>query len=367
MMGVALVVALGILQASPQSEPDAVKTALAVFESARSGEGNLFQPGNVVERLKTMKPADVSEDVWNLDMATALNSAADPVIASYTTGDEAPQPKTAYERCAALYEASNDLSPNPESQARMWFCRGRSALADRNFDKAVEDFKKSIDAAPNAGGYHYNSLGVAYLEQGLLPEAKEQFDKAISHEGGGMWTYPLHNLAIASMEDGDYGGAQKEYRLAIEKAGSGQLTGYLHYNLGIIEYELARKSDAQEWQNSRTRRQLQMEAQCEFETALKSFGEEAGKGPKDSERSTAYRGNEAEAYNALGALWKSEGRRKEAEEAYRRSLELKPELEAARTNLRLLLGSSGKETQPYTHILLEPSCGERPCSCEAAK
>ena len=35
----------------------------------------------------------------------------------------------------------------------------------------------------------------------------------------------------------------KKYCSAIEKAARGQLTGYLHYNLGIIYYELKRKSE----------------------------------------------------------------------------------------------------------------------------
>ena len=56
----------------------------------------------------------------------------------------------------------------------------------------------------------------------------------------------------------------------------------------------------------------------------------------------------------------------EAEEAYRTSLELNPELDAAKHNLHLLLGAS-KDSKPYTHIPLNLSCVQQRCQCGAEK
>jgi tetratricopeptide (TPR) repeat protein len=310
-----------------QETPTGTTQALTTEFDGAISAGKLVGDRGAFGLLQQMKPGLSAED-WAdqrdrlLDELTRRGSQ---VVNRYTEGDEVPQQKSDYDRCAALYEAANQLEPSPRSEARMWFCRGRSYLEpgeQRNFDVAVEDLKRAIQADPENGGYHYNALGVAYLQQGLTKEAAEQFQKAIDHDSP-TWTYPRHHLALTYLETGDYVEAQQKYREAIEKAGD-QQTGYLHYNLGLLAHQLGQKK----------------EAESEYKTALKLFTdqtarEEARNAP---ERAAVFRNDAAQAYNALGALWASEGKHQQAAEAYEQSLKLNPDLEAAKSNLDLLNG-----------------------------
>jgi tetratricopeptide (TPR) repeat protein len=307
-------------------QPTTPEAALSEFNKAVS-DGRLIGSGSAFELLRQMRSLGRS-DQWTdqLDqLVDELTRRASEVVTRYTKGDEVPQKKADYDRCAALYEAANELEPSSRAQARMWFCRGRSFLEpgeQRDFGKAVEYLEKAVQLAPDDGGYHYNALGVAYLQEGLTTEAAAEFQKAIDHDSP-VWTYPRHDLALTYLETGDYAAAQEKYREAIARAGD-QQTGYLHYNLGLLDHQLGRRK----------------EARIEYETALKLFKEQmALEGSRnDAERAAVFRNDAAEAYNALGALSVAEGKRKQAAEDYEQSLQLNPDLAAARNNLDLLEG-----------------------------
>jgi tetratricopeptide (TPR) repeat protein len=329
--GLLLVLGVTCLPLLSQAPPTAAGEQLvAEFERALS-IGQLTGAGGAYEKLQEMR-AFITRDDWSDKrdgLLDVLTRRASQVVNRYTKGDEVPQKKADYDQCAALYEAANQLDPSAGSEARMWFCRGRSYLEpgeQRDLVKAVECLKQAIQADPENGGYHYNALGVAYLQQGLTKEAAEQFQKAIDHDSP-TWTYPRHHLALTYLETGDYSAAQEQYREAIAKAGD-QQTGYLHYNLGLLAHQLGQRK----------------EAQREYQTALKLFmiqmeGEQARHAP---DRAIVFKNDAAEACNALGALWAAEGKHKQAAEYYQQSLKLNPDLEAARTNLDLLRGRGTK-------------------------
>ena len=162
--------------------------------------------------------------------------------------------------CSSLRGRQSVSSPVPAprrecgSARRPLLCR---AGEQRDFDKAAEYPKRAIQIAPDDGGYHYNALGVAYLQQGRMTEAAAEFQKAIDHDSP-TWTFPRHDLAFdCILEDGDYSAAEGEYREAIARAGD-QQTGYLHHNLGLLAHQLGKRK----------------EAQIEYETALKLFQEQ---------------------------------------------------------------------------------------------
>ncbi len=329
-----ILLAAGFPVLCQDSSTESAQTLINQFDGALSA-GKLVGDGGAFGVLQQMKPV-VSADDWADDrdrLLDELTRRGSQVVNRYTEGDEVPQQKSEYDQCAALYDAANQLEPSRRSEARMWFCRGRSYLEpgdQRNFDLAVEDLKRAIQADPDNGGYHYNALGVAYLQQGLTKEAAEQFQKAIDHDSP-SWTYPRHHLALTYMETGDYEAAQQEYREAIEKAGDQQVA-YLHYNLGLLAHELGEKK----------------EAESEYKIALKLFTDQmerelARNAPK---RAAVFKNDAAEAYNALGALWASEGKRKQAEDAYEQSLKLNPDLEAAKTNRDLLNGRGKSSKKP---------------------
>ena len=301
-------------------------------------EGSLLGPDGASELLNQMKKELPAED-WADDrdrLVVELARVGRTVVSRYVEGDEVPQQAADYKRCAAVLEAADQLEPDKGIEARMWFCRARAILyggTRQDYEAAVQALQKAILLDPETG-YHYNALGVAYLQMDMNKEAVEQFRKAIEREPA--WSYPRHHLALVYMESGDFEAAEKEYQDAIRAAwSSNHRFGYLYYNLGLLAHELGHRKDAE---------QQYREALELFETEAKTSREQAARLSAQSKadaqaaltRARILDHDAAEAWNALGALWASERKRKKAEDAYNHALSLNPDLAAARSNLELL-------------------------------
>jgi len=86
--------------------------------------------GSVTELLKQLK-VELPEDDWEDTrdrLVGDLERDGKLVVTRYVEGDEVPQQKKDYERCARALEAANQLDPDQETEARMWFCRGQAIL-----------------------------------------------------------------------------------------------------------------------------------------------------------------------------------------------------------------------------------------------
>ena len=335
----------------PQADNSAEVEKLMNSFTQAVAHGNLLDPEGALDLLRQLQPKMDREDWTDARdrLLIELVRRGDRVVSRYVTGDEVPQQKSDYDRCAAYFEAANQLDSSPRSQARMWFCRGRSLLEpddQKNFDLAIEDLKKAIQDEPDAG-YHYNALGIAYLEQARNTEAAEQFRGAIQREPG--WAYPRHHLALTYLETGDYVSAQQAYREAIAVATSNKLQfGYLHYNLGLLAHQLGRKKEARrEYERALELFQQQRKRNEDMAAKLNSDGN-SDDAQAALARARIFIRDEAEAYNALGALSASQGKTKEAEQAYKDALELNPDLAAARQNLELLRGRGKGQVSPKT-------------------
>jgi tetratricopeptide (TPR) repeat protein len=329
--------ALAQIQALPDKRQDAAKS-MGAFDQAMSA-GRLLEHGGAMELLQQLQSVAQPDDWTDAKerLLTALVRQGDRVISRYVTGDEVPQHKDDYERCAKDFEAANKLDGSPRSAARASFCAGRALLEpdqQRDFGLAIKDFEQAIKDEPDAG-YHYNALGIAYLEQAKNTEAAEQFRKAIQREPS--WAYPRHHLALTYLETGDYVSAEAEYREAIKVADANKLEfGYLHYNLGLLAHQLGHKKEAmgeyeralllfQQQQHQNEQRAHELQAQSNEEEAQAALA-----------RASVFMRDEAEAYNAIGALCASQGKKQRAEEAYNEALKLNPQFPAARQNLDLL-------------------------------
>jgi tetratricopeptide (TPR) repeat protein len=318
------------------------------------GAGRLVGSMSAMDLLQKLK-ATLSPDDWadaKESLLTELVRRGDRVISRYTSGDEVPQQKNDYDDCAAWFQAASELESSPRSESRMLFCRGRSSLASRDFTNAIKSLTEAVKTAGDEA-FLYNALGVAYLVQGRNEDAATQFNEAIKREPA--WTYPRHNLALTFMETGRYDLAQKWYQYAIAAdERNGLKPGYLHYNLGLLEHQLGSKKEAQqEYQAAlalfREQKGLnrQRASQLEKDNRLAEAGAAA-------DRAASFQRDEAQAHNALGALWASQGKIKQAADAYREALSLNPDLTAARHNLELLQNrgkhgaASKKSTLPVT-------------------
>jgi len=262
-------------------------------------QGRLLEPGGAVELLDKLRPL-LPEEKWeelSVDLTVALVNQGRQAINRYTSGDETPQQKSDFDLGARLYEAAARYRPkDPQLQARMWLCRGRSLLFEKKIDAATDALMRSIQLDEKAG-YAYNALGMARVQAGEYQEAITRLQHAIDREP--KWVYPRHNLALTYAAVGDYERSQREYEKLLELAPN---PAYLHYNLGVLLHRLNRRREAE-----------------------RAYLRAVDASP-----------TMAEAYNALGVLRAGEGKREEAKDHYEKALRVNPKLFAARHNLAIL-------------------------------
>ena len=296
---------LGPGAASQESEGD-----LAQFEEAlKAGKVLPNEPGSAFVPLRALEkqlPPERYLAAVN-QLRISLENRAQQILLRYLSGDQVPQVRQDFDLAARYTDAAVSLTPESLFlQGREAFFKGRTLIFDKNFSTSASLLEDSIRFDPG-GGYAYNALGIAYLEQADYGRAIPAFHDAIHRAP--QWAYPLHNLALAYTEIGDYSSAIKSYQQAM------RLTpqySYLPYNLGLVYQRLNRRKDAEE-----------------------SYQKAMSLAP-----------NAAEPYNALGALKDAGGKRKEAEAFYRKALDKNPRFYAARQNLALLLSQEkGRENE----------------------
>jgi tetratricopeptide (TPR) repeat protein len=250
--------------------------------------------------------ADASET----DQRVALEDEGEAILLRYLEGDENPQERGDFARCAALFADALRLQPHsPYLEARQVFCDGRVSVFDKRYDDAIGQLERSILLDPTAA-YSYNALGIAYLEKGDYQTARLALEDAIGRAPN--WAYPRHNLALANTQAGDYDAAIAGYRDAIRRAPN---YFYLPHNLGLLFQRMNRLD----------------EAEAEYRIAI-----------RNAARHTPGR---SEPYIALGLLKATEGKSAEAEGYYRKALNI-PAAElstrTARHNLAVLLAKDSK-------------------------
>jgi tetratricopeptide (TPR) repeat protein len=333
---------LGLAQQPSPADAEQVRSAF----TRSMDEGRLLGNGGAVELLAKLKPL-VSEDAWSDARGKLVNELlrrGDQVVSTYMFGDEIPPSPAQYDQCDQWFRAANELERSEYAELRMWFCHGRSLMASGGLYAAIEALKRAVSVARNAASpaaqrapFAYNALGVAYLKFGRISEAEEQFNIAADQEPG--WTYPWHHLALAALARGDYPEAQKRYSKAIAAAEKNQQSlGYLHYNLGVLAHEVGDRKEAEkEYRRAQELFEEQRQANQARAKQLESSGNAAEAQPV-LERANGFARDEAEAWNALGALRALQRRQTDAAACYEKALQLNPQLAAAEFNLKLLNG-----------------------------
>ena len=270
------------------------------------------------------------------DEAVASEEEGLKVLARYGEGDQFPDDpkklkKEDFDGAAQAFQKAlgiPGLLPQQRQsiEARSLFCQGRAMLFDPNqdFRDALRVLSSSTD---KRGDYPeaWNAMGIAWLEHADYANAEANFSKAIALAPN--WTYPRHNLALTFVEQGDYARAEKEYREAIRRT---PYQPYLYYNLGVLLHRINRKADAK----AEYKLAIQwFERQSDL--ALDHSGQFSEEGKTDeanefNDRSKTLLRNEAEAWNALGAIAQAEGHENDARKDY---------VLAASHNDRLLLAN----------------------------
>ncbi len=306
----------GLSFPAPRSQPAPVADA---FENAiQTGRLLPEDPNNAAQLLAALRndPNQPSAALLQKQrrLQVALEDRGQDVMNRYLEGEEIPQTKADFERCAKLFEAALQFRPDAEfDKSRALFCQGRARIFDGQYPEAQRLLESSI-RIDSQRAYAYNALGIAYLEQ--IARNGQGFDQAAEALRTAMryapyWAYPIHNLALLSSERGDYDGAIQLYQFAMSIA---PRYSYLPYNLGLLYERLGDFSNASVW----------------FEKArvvLETYGRHAvGPWPE-----------RARVYNALGTVARSEGRNARARELFQKALADDPNDVNARHNLALLL------------------------------
>ncbi len=325
--------------------------AVAPLNNISRGQPRLRNPFGAMLIRASFAPEQAVEDD-----AVASENEGQQVLIQYGEGDQfpdepgRPQQKD-FERAASAFQRALDIrqqlpqdrqdAPLLQSlEARNLFCEGRALLFDRN-----KDYKDAVriltSATEKRGDYPepWNAMGVAYLEHAGYDDAQASFSRAIHLAPD--WAYPRHNLALTYVERGDYAAAEREYREAIRRT---PYQPYLYYNLGVLLHRINRKSEA------RTEYNLAIKV---FEDQAKIALDHAGRFAEDGNTVEAQRSdqrratllkNEAEAYNALGAIAQAEGHASKARAAYEAATIHDPDLLLANYNLAILDARKAPDT-----------------------
>ncbi len=197
----------------------------------------------------------------------ALEDQGQQIISRYLEGNQIPQVREDYQRCARVFEEAARLEPIVLAAAtaaatfdtsRSLFCRGRALIFDRRYPEAEQLLRQAIQLDPKRS-YAWNAIGISRLEQigilltaqaanAMFDEAAEAFRTAMRYAP--YWAYPIHNLALTLSERGDFDGSIKTYRLAMDIAPQ---YSYLPYNLGLLYTRIGDLPEAQHWFESAER------------------------------------------------------------------------------------------------------------------
>jgi tetratricopeptide (TPR) repeat protein len=282
--------------------PDDTDVALALLEKLRR------DPTQTPETIRALERR----------LRVTLEDLGQAVMSRYLEGEEVPQTKTDFDRCARWFQQAAKLSPDPAfDNSRAQFCEGRALIFDKQYATAGKLLQQSIAIDPRRA-YSFNALGIAYLEQ--ISQNRQGFAEAESAFRSAMrfapyWAYPIHNLALTLAERGDYDGAIRAYQYAMSIA---PRYSYLPYNLGLLYQRLGDFENARLWYQK-------------AQQVLEKFSK-----PRDNRWP-----ERARTWNALGTLAREEKRDNKAEELFRKALADDPDDPNSRHNLALVLAHRG--------------------------
>ncbi len=294
----------------PAGDPFDAALARGVLlpEEAGSAFNLLNQPGQTQEAIADRRRR----------LRIALEDSGQQVMSKYLEGEEVPQTKADFDRCARLFETALQLdSTNTFDRSRSLFCMGRAQIFAKQYDDAQRSLDQSIQL-DSRRAYAYNALGIAHLER--IARTGTGFDEASTAFRTAMryapyWAYPIHNLALTESERGNYDEAIRLYEYAMTIA---PRYSYLPYSLGLLYVRLGDFQNARKW----------------FDQARQTL-------ERYSKPRNGAWAERARIWNALGTVERSQGREARALDFFQKALADDQADLNARHNLALLHAKRG--------------------------
>ena len=316
-----LVPVIGIVQIGAQSHADRY-TYLTMIGLAVA---LVWSIGEIIARRPELRPVVR----WVGAAVTVLLLALTWIQVSHWKTDF-----TLFERSAKVipknYFAYNQLGAAYRERAVARKQKGDFSAEREDRAKAEECFRKSLEFNADYD-FGNNNLGVSLLERGVLEEARQAFERAVT--ANPVFIPPLRNLALIYAHIGNPAMAAKlcEHALSLQPE-----NGPVHAQLAGAYEQLSRFQDAErhyklslqlEPYNPLTLRQMGMfyinrERLLEAATAL--------------EQCVAIQQGDPDAWNALGVVYSKQGAKARALEALQNALKLDPRHPGALNNLQVL-------------------------------
>jgi len=124
------------------------------------------------------------------------------------------------------------------SEAEKSFQQGRIQFARRNYDAAIDAFKKTLaENSKHAEAYYY--LGLAYTRKGRWSQAVPAFRQAIESRDKGVYPEAELGLAGCAYFARDFATAATQCQKAIEQRGQNAPFPSAYNLLGLSHYQVA--------------------------------------------------------------------------------------------------------------------------------
>jgi protein O-mannosyl-transferase len=251
-------------------------------------------------------------------------SASAYVQASYWKDSE-----TLFKRTLAVTERNYFIEHN-----YCYYLQQRDRL-----NEALQHCAEALEHDPNLAEAH-NTLGTIYLKQQRFADAKQRFQRAIELRPNYSQAYA--NAALTSAGEGDFTTAAALLEIGRANDGDGFFTGPTSLEIYVkIGNEAMRQKQYPAaiglFQNALVLQPKAPDVERNLALAHHLSGNSA-EGIRVLE--TALKGGTAtpEMHNSLGLIYGETGRRQEAVQQFQRALQLNPNFEPARNNLRVATG-----------------------------
>ncbi len=147
------------------------------------------------------------------DQGQALAAEAQQLQAAPDSASKREQIQAKYAEAAAAFEQAVPMAKDKNLATVL----GRAAESydkARQYDKAVLDYQKAIEANPNDADLH-NGLGNVYAEMGKIPEAQAEFQKSAELNPGGA-SRAYYNLGAVMYNQGKMDEAADAFQKATQ-------------------------------------------------------------------------------------------------------------------------------------------------------
>ena len=218
-------------------KPQGATAADVSFDLQKAAAARAAAAGGAItaEQEKSMTPEQKAAYEKNKKAAEENTAKRKELNDAFNAGMDAENAKN-WDVAATQFQKASELDP---TQHVVWSHLGDalSARSDKesgdaktaDVDKAVEDYKKAVDLAPDNPAYH-NNYALVLVKQGKIPDAQAELSKAASIDPTSAGKY-YYNLGAVMANRGQNDAAGEAFQKSMA---SGYVEAYYQYGLVLV-------------------------------------------------------------------------------------------------------------------------------------